>query len=157
MKKNRNNKTRKSKFDFKLGLVLVFGILVFLSSCSSKEPECFYIPAERVLFIDDYNYKFVGMQIIVYPRPDMEGKAEHINLHFKDDVSIQSIDFDNIDTTKLENIDVNGVKKIQEAKSIAILFIYINGVVESFSIDRIRRLNYIDKSKPVTKCDIVRK
>jgi len=129
---------------------------VFLSSCSSKEPDCFYIPAERVLFIDDYNYKFVGMRIIVYPRPDMEGKAEHINLHFKDDVSIQSIDFDNIDTTKLENIDVNGLKKIKEAKSIAVPFIYINGSINSFLNDKIRSFHYIDKSKPVTKCDIVR-
>ena len=125
-------------------------------SCNSTKPDCCYIPSERILFIDDGKYEIVALCINIYDKPDMVGNFESVEFQFKENECVQTIDFDHIDTSLIKNCDIESIRKIEEAKSISIPFIYINKVIEKSSINEIRAFVNIDRSRPITKCEVVR-
>ncbi|PKP03335.1 MAG: hypothetical protein CVU11_08775 [Bacteroidetes bacterium HGW-Bacteroidetes-6] len=139
-------------------LKVLAALLVFITSCNigSNEPKCYYIPSERVLFIDNSHYKIKTLCINVYSHENFEGDFEQYKIHFKKDLNLYTVDLDNIDTSMIIDSDISVVNKIVSAKNTLIPFIYINNVFDEAPIDDIRSLTNIDLSKPITECNKAR-
>lgn len=131
------------------------GILLFCSiiSCNNNAVECYYIPSERVLVINNWGYRFTYIAVNLYKTNEKSKDFERVDINFKTESNINSVDFDNIDLSKLDDVDTSEINKIKKAKCIDFTFINIKESGNNTILPIIKHYSCSGKSSPMVRCE----